>query len=616
MSVIPRIVLTSGICILSACLPAFAQHNIAHFEKSDCSFVKNLPPDGFKWECGYLLVPQDRRKPDGMNLRLAVGILRTIESSNRPPLVMLHGGPSGAGALTGGMIGIAIRVAPRIRREIILYDQRGAGLSEPKSFCQDVAPDTEKLLNARGEKERQHVFDESARACVADMRSKGLDPDMFNSEVNAADLTDLRKAMGILKWDIVGVSYGARLAQEAMRSDPKGVRSVVLHSPATVGAIAESDLPLSYQRVLEKVFAACAAQASCVAAFPTLGQDFYDVYNQLNSAPIEVIDQRSSGNVTIRFDGERFLRSLHGGFGGRITRLPLIINELKRGDRQRVAKFLVAGSGGGSGGNTLTNLVGCYDGYGPHYFKRIAMIEKQVRPEFRVFVNDLEECPIWHSHFAPSKDHLFVKSDIPTLILTMEFDDRTPTDHGKMIAAALKNAYLIELPGLTHGQPPTGCAQDIIVGFLDDPTKKPDTTCVASMPKVVFELKTLEVPMLTFSISHSDSAKSAFDGKWEAAFPNAPTLVKFDLKINSNVVTGSIAGARSVEVFDGKVDGDSISFKFKSPDGARTISLTGKLTDDEISFTRDVVINPGGTPGGAFIFGAAGPRHFIAKRAE
>jgi pimeloyl-ACP methyl ester carboxylesterase len=614
MSFFLRIVLISGICLLSS--GVFAQERVPRFEKSDCSFINNQPPERFRWECGHLVVPQDRRKPEGNKLRLAVAVLRTTTPSNKPPIVMLHGGPSGPGALAGGMIGLAMGIAKRVQRDVVLYDQRGAGLSEPASFCANVTSNTEKSLNTRGQKERQEVFNEAARACVAEMRSNGIDPGMFNSKVNVADLIDLRKALGISKWDVAGVSYGARLAQEAMRSDSKGVRSVILHSPTIVGGGAESDLPLSHQRAIERVFAACAAQASCAAAFPTLGQDFYDVYSSLNAIPIDIVDRRSNGNVTIRFDGERFLRSIHAGFAGRLTRLPLIINELKRGDRELVARLLVAGSGGGSGSNTLTNLVGCYDGYGPAYLDRIAMIEKQVRPEFRIFLNDLAECTIWLSQFAPAKDHFVVKSDIPALILTTEFDDRTTTEHGKMIASALKHGYLIELPGQTHGQQPMGCTQDIIVGFLDDPTKKPDTTCVTSMPNVAFELKTLEVPMLTFSISHPDGANSAFAGKWEAVFPNAPAPVKFDLKINSSVVTGSVAGARIVDVFDGKLDGDTLSFKFKSPDAARTISLIGKLTGDEISFTRDVVIHPGGSPGGAFIFGAAGPRNFIAKRVE
>jgi pimeloyl-ACP methyl ester carboxylesterase len=614
MSFFLRIALISSVFIFSSAV--LAQEKIPRFEKSDCTFATNPPPDGFKLECGHLVVPQDRRKPDGQKLRLAVAVLRTTSPSNKPPLVMLHGGPSGPGAVAAGMMGVAAGIAKRVQRDVVMYDQRGAGLSEPTSFCAKVTPNTEKLLNARGQKERQEVFNAAARACVAEMRSNGLDPGMFNSKVNVADLIDLRKALGISQWDVAGVSYGARLAQEAMRSDPKGVRSVILHSPAIVGGGAESDMPLSHQRVIEKVFAACAAQTSCAAAFPTLGQDFYDVYSSLNATPIDVVDRRSSGNVTIRFDGDRFLRSVYGGFAGRLTRLPLIINELKRGDRERVAKLLVAGFGGGTGSNTLTNLVGCYDGYGPAYFKRSAIIEKQVRPEFRIFVNDLAECPIWHSQFAPSRDHLVIKSDIPTLILTMEFDDRTTTDHGKMIASGLKHGYLIELPGLTHGQPPAGCAQDIMVEFLDDPNRKPDTTCIASMPKPAFELKTLEVPMLTFSIANADGANSAFAGKWEATFPNAPAPVKFDLKINSSTVTGSVVGARTVDVFDGKVDSDTLSFKFKSPDGARTISITGKLTGDEIAFTRDVVVQPGGTPGGAFIYGASGPRQFTAKRVE
>ena len=81
-------------------------------------------------------------------------------------------------------------------------------------------------------------------------------------------------------------------------------------------------------------------------------------------------------------------------------------------------------------------------------------------------------------------------------------------------------------------------------------------------------------------------------------------------------MSGSFIGPTGpIVIYDGKVDSDTISFKLKTPDGGRIITVTGKLTGDEISFARDVEVLPGGTPGGAFVFGAGGARNFVARRA-
>jgi hypothetical protein len=284
----------------------------------------------------------------------------------------------------------------------------------------------------------------------------------------------------------------------------------------------------------------------------------------------------------------------------------------------RVAQHIVTASGTGGNFYPLTALVACHDVYGPDYFKKAAGMLKQTKEPFRQLTRDLQECTIWHSRFARPSDHDLLRSNIPALVFTTEFDQLIPFDFGKRIAGALRTAYHYEIPGYFHAQPPSGCPESIIFEFFKDPMRKPDSSCLASMPKVAFELKRLERPTLTLKISSTDGKPTSFQGDWEAFYPNIPVPVKVDLNTNGDVVTGSLFPGlgRKVEIFDGKVSGDTITFKVKSPDGERTITFTGKLSGDEIAFMRDVAVPPGGNPGGAFFFGAAGARTFTAKRVE
>jgi len=69
-----------------------------------------------------------------------------------------------------------------------------------------------------------------------------------------------------------------------------------------------------------------------------------------------------------------------------------------------------------------------------------------------------------------------------------------------------------------------------------------------------------------------------------------------------------------VGIYEGAFDGTTISFKCISPDGDRTVSFSGKISGDEIAFTRDVIVRVGGDRGKNGIFDASGPRSFTAKR--
>jgi pimeloyl-ACP methyl ester carboxylesterase len=366
-----RILFSLGTLLVAVTLSVdiFSQTNVPRFESAPCPVVPiKLPPE-IKPECGGLIVAQDRAKPGGRSFRLAVLILRAVPASSDPPVVMLHGGPSGPGGIFGGETARAISWVPKLRRDIIIYDQRGAGLSEPK-LCPEVFTQPERYLQAKTDKEREEVGKSQSSACVASLKANGIDPDMFGSDVNAQDLADLRKVLGISKWDLFGVSYGGRLVQEALRRDPDGVRSVLVHSPSIIGAGSESDMPLTRQRLLEHVVAACKAEPECASAFPTFEKDFYTVYEELNRKPLDVTIDDARGPIKIRLDGSRFLRTSVNPSSVRVSKMPLLVNELLRGDRNKAAVYMLQRRvATGVANNVLTELVGCYDGFGPVYAK-------------------------------------------------------------------------------------------------------------------------------------------------------------------------------------------------------------------------------------------------------
>jgi len=464
---------------------ALAQARTPRLEVTECPFASQDWAAQVKAECQWLVVPQDRDRVDGPSVRLFVVVLRPAQTTAQPPLVMLHGGP-GESALLPMVRGAARRGPPR--RELVIYDQRGAGLSEPDPCPAYPSRVQELHANEVLGSGRSDALQRIARECVASMRAADLAPGAYSTTANAADLVDLRLALRHERWDLYGASYGARLALEAVRRDPSGIRAVVLENPLPPGP-ESAEAPMTTQFVLQRVFAACGRSAACNAAFPRLEQTFLAVFDTLSRSPVAV-PAADAGSQRPALDGaglvngiRRLLRSRDG-----IARLPLLVHELQRGDRSRAAREFVRLGDASPGRPARASfwLVQCYDQYGPGYRARLDSVRSSVWQPLRAVRDNLQECPLWQTRFASAEERAPVVAEIPTLVLTGEFDARTPVEFGRRIASTLSRAYVLELPSETHGGQPMGCRAAILAQFLDNPERVPDASCIGQMPPLEF----------------------------------------------------------------------------------------------------------------------------------
>lgn len=466
--------------------PAETQSTLPRFERSDClvngDWARNVQRD-----CGWLVVPESRDHASANTVRLAVEVFRAREPTGAPPLVLLHGGPGGPGGIRTYSEGVARSPFPQ-HRDVVIYDQRGAGFSEPR-LCPAYDRTADSVYAIRETSATIEVLREARRACIAELDAKGIDRLAYNTAASATDLVDLRRALGYASWDIRGPSYGARLAQEAMVRDGPAIRAVVLASPVGRSFPVRAEQPLSTQGAFERVFAACSTQPACRDAFPHLEQDFYAAYDELAASPLAVPVTRRSGQTdTVWLDGKRLVDALRDATGerARMPRIPLLVHELRSGNRMQAAREIV---GEGSAPRLLTGrvvrqLINCYDTYGPAFRTTLDSVNALARPAFRRALD--WDCEEWLPRFADPSTRALVRSDIPTLIMTGYFDDRTPTAYARRITTTLARSYLVELPDEAHDARPSSCHAAIVAQFLADPTRKPDTSCLAAIPPVLF----------------------------------------------------------------------------------------------------------------------------------
>ena len=445
------------------------------FERKECPAEVRSP----NVECGWVTVPESRSRPLGRAVRLNVVIARTANKSGSPPLVYFSGGPGQTGAPVRWNPGL---VAPV--RDHIFFDQRGTGASEP-ALCPEF--NAEYAANRNSTPRDDWVENEKPiiRRCVELLRTQGIDGDAYNTTTSALDVADLRRALGYAKWIIRGGSYGTRLAQEVMRADPLGVHAAVMIAPAPAGRQGEAlEWRLSMQHTFEKLFAACAGDTTCHNAFPDPEGDFYALWESLNREPIRTL--AANGKDTVVLSGDRLVNSLVGLFDGTTLhgRIPFLLSELRRGDRMRAARELAPNVANNSGvAVALNRLVNCYESRGlrPGVVDSANTVPK---PPFRMKL-DAGACALWRTRFATEAENAPVRSDIPTLIITGEYDMRTTADDAHRIAKTLTHAYVFVLPGLGHSGLGL-CGQERVRQFLDNASQSPDSSCLTKMPKLAF----------------------------------------------------------------------------------------------------------------------------------
>jgi pimeloyl-ACP methyl ester carboxylesterase len=286
---------------------------------SPCPFA---PPPGTRVACGTLTVPEDRSKANGRTIQLAVAVYESSSSAPQAdPVVYLSGGP-GSGALDELVAGAWRIFLPILeKRNLVVIDQRGTGHSVPKLSCTEFSSTSDALTSVDLTK---------LQACHDRLTGLGVDLSQYNTAANAADIRSLRTALGYASWNLLGISYGTRLAQEIMRQSTEGLRSIVLDStlPPDVDLLAKSAADMA--RSLQHVFDTCDAKPYCDRTTPNFLERLDAGVDKLNASPLSV----NVSGAMFSFSGDTLLGLVHALLysPSTIPFVPMLVWELDQND--------------------------------------------------------------------------------------------------------------------------------------------------------------------------------------------------------------------------------------------------------------------------------------------
>lgn len=276
------------------------------YEKGECPFEVKTP---VKPECGYLSVPENRDHPDQGTIAIALAVFKArTQPAKEDPIIYLDGGPGGTTLKVSEFLFNDL-ISPFLdKRDFVLFDQRGIGYSKPALDCPEIDAYIRRALTEKATREEyiQQYLD-AVKGCHDNLNTRGVDPALANSKESAADIADLRIALGYDSWNLYGISYGTRLALTVMRDHPEGVRSVMLDSTYPPEADLPSGAPGDFHRALTQMFDDCAVDPACNSAFPDLGNVFYQTVADLNDEPKFVGGFDSEGFSLIYLTGDLLL---------------------------------------------------------------------------------------------------------------------------------------------------------------------------------------------------------------------------------------------------------------------------------------------------------------------
>jgi D-alanyl-D-alanine carboxypeptidase len=437
--------------------------------------LTRCPPEidvpAVRLRCGMTAVPESRGQRHSKVIELATILAQHPDvPATLDPLLLLGGGPGEP--LFADLL--PLFATPELLQtlvtdqDIVFVEQRGVGASVPALNC-----------------DRAFGTPEGASPCIEKFRALGVDLTRYNSIESAADVDDLRRTLRHARWNVLGFSYGTRLALTMLRERPRTIRSLVLDGAFPPEASDEQNPPL-LAAVLDDVFAACTADTACDRAFPYLRMRFVATLDELNADPITVNGNTLNGDYLV-LALANFQLSPEA-----VTYLPAVMDAMARRDET----FLNAVAPPSDPAAPLPDFASTAMFYSVTCNEEAPFVDRAslqamaagadpiIAAYARNALNTAAICDLWPAGTAPVREAQPVDARVPTLIFNGAYDLQTPPQAGRELAARIATAQGVDFPANGHiatRQSPE-CALSLIFQLQRMDQAAVDTSCAAALP--------------------------------------------------------------------------------------------------------------------------------------
>jgi pimeloyl-ACP methyl ester carboxylesterase len=418
--------------------------------------------------CAHLTVPLDPSGATPGTISLAIRRHRAAVGEARSAIVALAGGPGQAAipfaedfAETLGPIAAT--------RDLIVFDQRGTGLSHPLK-CAALEHVTASTLPAR-----------AVASCAAQL---GPSRAFYTTADSVADIEAIRQAGGYEKLVLYGTSYGTKVAEEYAEAHPDRVEGLILDS--VVPPNGPEALNQATFAAIPSVLRGICANRACRGVTTDPVRDLARLVGRVDRRRLRTRAISPKGKARpVTISAQALLDVLLAGDFSETLRATLVstVRSAALGDLEPLGRLLeTLGSAGESESEgidvPLYYATSCEEQQFPwnrsstparRLAEAIAAAGALPPSQFAPFsatdaigLSNIPECDAWPyaSPLAPQAlDGPFPA--VPTLILSGAEDLRTPTSGARAVAALIPGSHVLVVPRVGHsvlGSDPTSCA--------------------------------------------------------------------------------------------------------------------------------------------------------------
>lgn len=389
----------------------------------------------FPTEKGTFWVPEDRNDP--ASRKIPIRFLRFKSTNPNPgsPIVYLAGGPGGSATGTAQGPRQPVFLALRAVADVIVFDQRGTGLSNSIEPCTDgVAYDLAGTVLT--EKAYTDAYRAALAHCLPRWRAQGVAIGGYTTAQSAEDIEDLRRHLGVRKLNLWGISYGTHLAFAFMRAHPGSVDRVALAS--LEGLDQTVKLPAHLDRAMERIAAA--------GGHPELIPMMRRVHARFDAEPQTMTLEGPGGSLSFRMDSFA-LRILASSVPKNPDGIPMLVQlyqALDAGMYAPVAGILYANFL--KDPLTLRGMPEAMDIASGITDARLELVNRQApdsllgratnapMPQLRGAIPGLD---------LGDRFRREISSDAPTLVFMGDLDIRTPLEEQRVAMAGLSRAQTV-----------------------------------------------------------------------------------------------------------------------------------------------------------------------------
>jgi pimeloyl-ACP methyl ester carboxylesterase len=458
-----RITAILALCTLAPAPAAASVLGDLSFEP--CVLTTTGLPRPTEARCTTVAVAEDPALPDGRQIGLALAWIPVEGEAEPDPVFFIAGGPGQSAREQYPALAPAFADIRR-SRHILLLDQRGTGGSRPL-FCREEEAEPARYVIEEDSPARIREATERCRdelLEVADLRR-------YTTTEAVHDLEHVRRLLGARQLNLIGISYGTRVAQQYAKAHPEHVRTILLDSVVPAGLVLGAEHARNLQDALAAQFARCRESPACHEAFGDPEARLERVMAELRAGGVEPVRYRDPTSGEWREEAPAYehlaaVLRMYSYMPLTASLLPLVVHQADEGDYAALLAMmrLMARDLSGQIASAMHNSVICSEDADE--------LERGGDAYDTLLGNDFVEsllaaCAVWPRGRRPRDFREPLTGDIPVLLVSGEHDPVTPPRYGDRVAARLGHARHLVLKGQGHSLFSTGCMPTLAAQFIE-----------------------------------------------------------------------------------------------------------------------------------------------------